>query len=188
MTPTTQRGPRKKTPVDAALLRANLSYDAESGALTWLRKASYRVNVGDVAGVVHRATGYILVGLLGGRYYAHRLAWLHSYGEWPCGLLDHINGDKVDNRICNLRQVSYSENAQNTRTPHADNRCATLGVCRSQGKYMARIKLNGVVTNLGRFDTLAEASQAYVTAKMQIHPAFDPPHRHPEGVWEETGL
>jgi len=67
------------------------------------------------------AYGYLILKIKGQQYKAHRLAWLYMYGETPSKNIDHINGKKLDNRICNLRDVDQSVNVKNTdRTPNPD--------------------------------------------------------------------
>ncbi len=83
--------------------------------------------------------------------------------------IDHINGDKVDNRLENLRLVSHGENLQNIRKPMRNNTSGFLGVCRSGGKFMATISVNGKSLNLGSFDKPEAAHAAYVAAKRRLH-------------------
>jgi hypothetical protein len=118
---------------------------------------------------VRRKTGYIQVKVHGVAYRAHRLAWLYVNGTWPTGQIDHINGYRADNRIDNLRDVSHSINMQNKREPHKNNRCGFLGVHRHGGRFLAQIKIGGVKTIVGYFDSPEEASIAYVEAKRKLH-------------------
>lgn len=86
---------------------------------------------------------------------------------------DHINGDKLDNRVENLRGVNRSENTQNQRKPTRRNTSGYLGVGFEQQtkKFRAVIGVNGKYTTLGRFDTAEAAHAAYVDAKRRLHPA-----------------
>jgi hypothetical protein len=59
-------------------------------------------------------TGYITIRVIYKSYLAHRLAWLYVHGEWPENLIDHINNNRSDNRICNLRKATKTENNRNT--------------------------------------------------------------------------
>lgn len=101
---------------------------------------------------------------------AHRLAWLYVYGEWPNGDIDHIDGDRLNNRIANLRDVSRRVNLENQRRPKACNKSGFLGVktFRDQ-RFQARIQVRGVQLHLGTFDTPHEAHAAYVAAKRNLH-------------------
>lgn len=152
-------------------LRELLAYDPETGALTW-RVKRYRVSPGDV--VRSRNTkGYVTVMVDQNGLLAHRVAWALTTGAWPNEQLDHINGDKTDNRLANLREVSNAENRQNRRTAQRDNKLSVLGVCRhaaAPGRFMAQIKVSGVKHYLGLFDTPQLAHEAYLRAKRELHP------------------
>lgn len=107
-------------------------------------------------------------------YKAHRLVWLLNIKEWPNRGLDHINGDKSDNRIENLRLASQAENNQNT--PKArDNSSGHIGVDfhKKTGKWRARISVEKRTRHLGLFDTKDNAIEAYLKAKATLH-AFNP--------------
>jgi hypothetical protein len=82
--------------IDAKTVRELLDYCPETGIFTW--------KVGrEPAGYKHKYHGYIVLTLFDKRYMTHRLAWLYVHGEWPSGEIDHINLEKTDNRIANLR-------------------------------------------------------------------------------------
>jgi len=147
-----------------------LGYDAETGVLTWLQSSAARIHPGDVAG--HRnVLGYRTLNFKGRRYQAHHVAWAFHHGRWPAGILDHINGERDDNRVSNLREVTASENAQNKRRARSDNSTGILGVTIDYKKYRAQIRVNGKSTHLGSFSTAEEASAAYLEAKRRLHPA-----------------
>jgi len=88
-----------------------LAYDAGDGTFTW-RVTKGRAKQGAVAGATD-AYGYRVIRVDGVLYKAHRLAWLYTHGQWPAGLLDHINRVPGDNRLCNLREATQSENMHN---------------------------------------------------------------------------
>ena len=93
-------------------LRDVLSYDPETGVFTWI--ANYhKSRIGKPAGSI-APHGYITIRALGTVYYAHRLAWFFVHGEQP-HIIDHINHDRSDNRIANLRNVDYVLNGLNQR-------------------------------------------------------------------------
>lgn len=154
-----------------ARVQEALRYDPLSGALYWRVCAARRVVVGEEAGCVNRF-GYRVVRLDNRLYRAHRLAWLLSYGEWPQGDLDHVNGLRDDNRLRNLREVGRAGNAQNIRNARPQSKTGVLGVSvhRGTGRYRAAISYPGTPSkHLGLFDTVEEASAAYLAAKRVLH-------------------
>lgn len=145
------------------------SYDANSGHLTWVLKPSVGVRVGDGAGV-RNPNGYVCVKFRGNQYQAHRIAWLMSFGEWPTGDIDHINGVRSDNRLENLRDVPRSMNVQNVRVARSSNlSCGVLGVTPKNQKWQASIVSDGKRKYLGVFETPDAAGRAYINAKRAMH-------------------
>ncbi len=152
----------------AAQVREVLDYDPETGNLIWRVRTGYRIKAGDIAGCKNNR-GYVLIHTAGKNRPAHRLVWLHVYGEWPDGVIDHINGNKGDNRIAHLRVVAYAANAQNQREPSKSNKCGWLGVYKRNKRWAAVVRLSGVSHYLGRFDTPEAAHAAYIEAKRRLH-------------------
>lgn len=106
---------------------------------------------------------------------AHRLAWLLHYGSWPSRHIDHINGDRADNRIANLRECDDAENQQNLRAATAASKSGLLGVTtrtyrNGAVRYAASIQVDGTKRYLGVYGTPEEAHSAYRAAKRQLHP------------------
>lgn len=145
------------------------SYNPETGILTW-KITNNRKMAGQEAGLIHKADGSKVLTLFSKQYKYHRIAWLLHYGRWPSGVIDHINGDKTDNRITNLRDATLSINAQNQRKAAKNNKSGYLGVS-ARGKYgwMASIKVNGKTKSIGYFGTPQEAHLAYIEAKRKYH-------------------
>jgi hypothetical protein len=114
--------------------------------------------------------GYTALCVRGSVIYAHRAAWLYVHGEHPKHAIDHINGDRSDNRIANLRDVPQAINGQNIRTAHIDNSTGLLGVSleKASGRYMAKVSVRGVTWNK-RYDTAEEAHAAYLKHKRAMH-------------------
>lgn len=147
-------------------LRQNLSYDPDTGVFRWALPRS-RIRVGQVAGYV-KPDGYKGLEFNGRSYLQHRLAWVYVYGEEINGEIDHVNGDRSDNRICNLRVVTRAQNCQNRHNVRSDSKTGVLGASRNEGTYRAEIKANGVRKYLGRFKTAEEAGSAYLNAKAEL--------------------
>jgi len=122
-----------------------------------------------------RNDGYLAISLLNKCYKAHRLAWFYVYGEWPAKgvIVDHINCNRNDNRIANLRLINHRENMQNKIRPQGKN--PYLGVTQDKfsGKWRASIYFEGKSKGLGSsFLTAEEARDAYLVAKRIFHKGF----------------
>lgn len=161
----------------AMILRGLLSYDAETGAFTWLRRVddlgwSTRF-AGTVAGSTTSSHGYPAIRIGGTDYLAHRLVWLYSYGKWPERQIDHINGVRTDNRLSNLREASRHQNNQNVGLSK-NNRSGVKGVSwdTKRGKWVAMITANGKQWSLGRFDEFKDAAAARRAAEFEHHGEF----------------
>jgi hypothetical protein len=154
----------------AQQLRELLNYDPQTGLLTWRAYRNGRALAGAVAGAP-RDSGHIVVGIEGKYRPAHRLAWLHFYGEWPKQHIDHINGKPDDNRIANLRDIPMTLNVQNQRGPQVRNTTGFLGVTKRGKRFGAEISINGKSCKLGSFDTAEAAHAAYLIAKREHHAA-----------------
>ena len=129
-----------------------LEYDEETGDFTWKISPSRAVKAGDKAGGKTKK-GYIVIGYKGEVWLAHRLAWLMSVGEDPKGLLDHIDKNKENNRIDNLRILDNGTNVARSREPI----CCTKQAW--NGRYQAVYTVAGVKYHLGTYDTKEEASR-----------------------------
>jgi len=115
----------------------------------------------------------MLIGINKRLYRAHRLAWFHTYGAWPAGDLDHVNGNRADNRLTNLREASRSENCWNSRKSK-NNTSGFKGVFWSvaRGKWYAQILVDYRTHNLGYFPTAEAAATAYAEAAARLHGKF----------------
>lgn len=148
-----------------------LTYVPETGDLLWRVRRGPK-SKGTKAGCIRR-DGYLYVVIGQRKFLAHRLCWLLHYGEWPSAHLDHINRDKVDNRLVNLRAATSAQNNLN-RPKQSNNSSGFKGVWfhKKSGKYLAIIVFEGVKRQLGQFLTAEEASEAYQTAAKELHGEF----------------
>lgn len=152
-----------KTLPSQAELNFILQYDENTGSFIWRNKVakSNRISIGDNAGCVND-DGYIIIKICSIRYAAHRLAWKYHYGIDPINFIDHINGNRKDNRISNLREASQFENARN-RKKNSNNKSGFKGVyfIVSSSQWRAIATFNGKSVHIGCFNTAQEASNAY---------------------------
>lgn len=150
-----------------------VSYEAGTGALIRLLPGGNGVRAGDVAGGLDKS-GYLKVCVGGKSYWAHRVAWLLAHGEWPTGHIDHINGNKSDNRLENLRDVSAQVNTQNVRKARGTSGSGLLGSYfdKRRNRWFASIVLDGKHKFLGYHATAEGAHLAYMAAKPKYHEGF----------------
>jgi len=159
----------------ATYLKENLSYDPTTGFLNW--KVPYKKrSLNTPVGTLH-SSGYLLfsAGFSNMAYSlrVHRVCWFLYYGKWPSCFIDHIDGDRINNKLDNLREASFTENAQNSKKA-INNNSGFRGVswCKERGKWSARIRTNGKYKYLGRFDCPTVAALAYDKASLKYHGDF----------------
>ena len=153
-----------------------LHYDPETGIFRWkIRRRGIKYH--QPAGAPHNM-GYRQIMVDKQNYLAHRLAWFMYYGEWPLRLIDHINGNKTDNRISNLRLADHSQNAA-SRPLGKTNTSGIKGVSwnAAKRKWQASISVNNRTIYLGRFDEIEDAAQAYKRAALSRQGEFAWPDR-----------
>ncbi len=153
-------------------LQSILQYDKDTGALWWRHDGwGERPHKAGTRAERAGSNGYLRVSIQGRVMAAHRVAWAIATGFMPSGQMDHINGDKTDNRLANLRDVDATINSENKRVAYSNNRCGLLGASfdKSTGRYMARVYSAGKRHFIGLFDTPELAHLAYVDAKRKLH-------------------
>jgi hypothetical protein len=167
----------RKNDLTAEQVREVLDYDPETGALRWKERSDMRSQwngryAGKPAGGI-RPDGYLTVCVNYRHMLAHRVAWLHFYGEYPPEHLDHINQCKTDNRIANLREATRSQNQRN-RGAARNNALGIKGVhwVKERDKYCAQIQVEGKNRNLGHYETAEEAYAVYCRAAEKLHGEF----------------
>ena len=169
---------KRKVYPEISLLRDILDYNHESGALTWKasdkRSDSWNKRYAGVAALQSiEPTGYLRGTIGGSQYKAHVICWGIYYGRYPSLEIDHINGNKSDNRIENLRSASRSENQINIGI-RLNNTSGYKGASwkSRNGKWQSQIQLNGKTKYLGLYNTAEEAGAAYDNASRKYHGEF----------------
>jgi len=161
----------KDAPINLSRLKELLSYDPDTGVFIW-KVSRGKVKIGDAAGAPD-SEGYIKIGVAGNSYRRGRLAWFYVHGVWPKELIDHINQDKSDDRLVNLREATKKENQRNKRkyknnksgykgvSWNCDNKCWQAAIAHGAGKIA-----------LGYFKTKERAYEAYCEAAKKLHGEF----------------
>ena len=152
-------------------LKSLLHYCPDTGIFTYLVRSAQCVQVGEMAGCLHKQNGYLHIKILGKNYKAHRLAWIYVYGEFPPSEIDHVNRIRADNRICNLRLAIRSENMQN-KSKYQNNKSGYVGVHwnKTAKKWRAYISINRKRIHLGGFADMDEAIEARKSGEIKYHP------------------
>jgi len=137
-------------------VQSKFRYEPETGHIYWIEPGKGKIKKKPAGTKTN--TGYMMIMIDKKRYYAHRLAWALYYSKWPNYQIDHINGDKVDNRINNLREATIAQNGKNYGF-NKSNTSGEKGVCwsKSSNKWRSIIKVDGKQIHLGYFTDMKDA-------------------------------
>jgi hypothetical protein len=157
--------------ITQAELRDILTYDRSTGEFCWNHSGPTH-SAGQVAGKIY-ANGYRYIAVQGIYYPASLLAWIYVVGMDPGGLIDHKNQNKEDDRFCNLRPASHSENHANRGVPR-HNSSGFKGVFwdSRRNKWQARLTLDGKQVFLGRYERIEDAVEAYKRGAQKVWGEF----------------
>jgi hypothetical protein len=153
--------------IDLSLFKLHFRYDEDSGKIFWqvLYGNARNIKEGDEAGGdSNGARRYRLIKFMGKWYPTHRVVWYIHDREIPDGYyIDHLDGNKTNNRIDNLRLVTCRQNQQNQ---HRHRKGKLVGACfdKARGLWISKININNKQCYLGRFGTEEEAHEAYMRA------------------------
>lgn len=144
-------------------------YDIHTGQIYWKKNIGKKIKAGSKAGYVGK-TGYQFIAIDGKRYSAHRIAWTHVMGDLEKDVVDHINGDRTDNRFINLRPASVCENSRNWHSSSRKQSSKHRGVyyAKRDKRWTARIQCNGYRKFIGSYRTEREAACAYAREAVEL--------------------
>lgn len=153
-------------------LKELLHYDPETGL--WTRIVGVRgYRAGSQAGSISSAVGYCYIAIDGRRYLSHRLAWLYTFGQFPAREIDHINCDRADNRLYNLREATPRQNRGNIkRSSHNSSGFKGVSFNKFAKKYSASIHVDDKKVHIGYFDNPETAHSAYMSKALEIFGDF----------------
>jgi hypothetical protein len=163
----------RRSNITQAELKELLHYDPDKGVFTNKVTRNNRAKAGAVTGCIDTSTGYVSIGVSFSYYRAHRLAWLYMTGSFPSNDIDHIDGNRANNRWSNIRCVTASENNRNRRCPDT-NKSGVIGVSKKGNKWSADIFINGRSKYLGLYPTIEAAAQARQAESLAYN--FHPNH------------
>lgn len=156
-------------------------YCEEDGALRWkhdrrsgMEHRIIHAKAGEEAGFVRVVDGisYRHINLSGKHFAAHRIVWAMCHKRWPSGVIDHIDGNGLNNRIANLRECTNGQNMRN-RKLNCNTKSGFKGVhLFTDGVWRARVSLDGKKHSLGLFKTAKDAATAYDAAAIRLHGPF----------------
>jgi len=151
-------------PLTQEFVQHLFDYNPETGHLIWKNPLTNRVRKGRIAGAIDR--GYYRIGIHNNRYDSHRIIWLYVYGYFPENEIDHIDRNRLNNKLSNLREVSRQCNHRNINI-QANNSSGVSGICfvKRDIKWMAHIKVSGKHYNLGQYEDYIDAACARLAAE-----------------------
>lgn len=144
----------KKNKLTQKEIRRLFSYNKNTGILKWKVSLNSSIKIGSIAGTKHQ--GYLDVKIYGKSYRVHRIIWLGIHGYFTENEIDHINKNGIDNRLCNLREVSRQCNVRN-RGINKRNKSGITGVYYHRKKWESKITINYKQKNIGTFTCFDEA-------------------------------
>jgi hypothetical protein len=161
----------KHTELTKEYLKSILDYNIDTGVFTWKVSKAQRTKIGDVAGWINN--GYREIEIDNKHYKAHRLAWLYVNGGMPENLIDHIDGERSNNKISNLRESTHQTNSENYKTPKT-NKSGVKNVSwyKSLNKWVVSISVKKIKKTIGYFDDIELAELVAIEARNKYRGEF----------------
>lgn len=175
--------------MDQKLVKNLLRYDSDTGHFYWLERPlsmfsdvkmrlrncnAWNTKFAGVRAGYVSGGGYRYIMHMGKLHKEHRLAWLYVYGNFPVGSVDHIDGNRMNNRISNLRLANNSQNSINSVVVRGASGCRGIHWVAHAGKWRARIKINGRQVHIGYYSTKEAAAAAYADKVEEVFGEFSP--------------
>ena len=169
--------------ISASLIKDLVEYDPLRGTFVWkfrpvsmfksekFQKIWNTRFANQKAFSVDNKAGYLKGAVLGKEYLAHRVAWAVYHGSWPCGEIDHINGNRSDNRISNLREASRTENARNCTNTGSFGYSGVIYEAKLR-KFRARIMADRKSHHIGLYGCPTVAAICRDKAALRLHGEF----------------
>ena len=162
--------------INQEMLKELLDYNLETGQMIWINPSNYHRHLkGKIAGVFTKNNSgkmYCKIQIDGRKYNRSRLAWMWMTGSWPQDMIDHIDGNSMNDAWCNLREADCFTNSWNHQKRKKKSPLP-MGVRQSQsGKYVARISCNKKHITIGTFESPEIAHQAYCEARREYFGKF----------------
>ena len=160
-----------KKPLTQEYLKSILDYNSDTGIFTWKVNKSKRAKVGNIAGWEYN--GYREIEINNKKYKAHRLAWLYVNGKIPKNLIDHIDGDRSNNKISNLREATHQENSENYKIPKT-NKSGVKNVSwyKNLNKWVVSISIRKTKKTIGYFDDIELAELVAIETRNKYRQEF----------------
>lgn len=156
--------------------KQHLTYELDNGKLLWLRIPKMcngkRYAIGSEVGSIHNS-GYRVLTLMGKKLQAHRVIWAIHYNSWPNGEIDHIDGDRLNNKLSNLRVVTRSQNMFNAKTKqNSSSGIKNVQWDNSSQSWRVRVRVNGKRYHVGRFTEIEKAAEAAKEFMLKSHKQY----------------
>ena len=163
----------KESLITQVQLKEMLDYNKDTGKFIWRTpRGNNKIKAGDIAGSI-TSKGYGVIKYNGKIYLVHRLVWLYVYGQFPTSPLDHINCDKADNRLCNLREASYKQNSHNiNKRKSCSSKYKGIHWDKNRQMWRARIVIDGKPRCLGFYTTEGDAHCVWCNFAEEHHKEF----------------
>ena len=152
------------------LFHEYFNYNPETGILSWKKKPAPRTLITDTVGYV-TDNGYNTVALKGVRHYYHRVCYLMYHGNLP-EEIDHIDHDRLNNAIDNLRDSEGNNNRNKSSQKGSSSPYLGVSKCVNSARWISAICSNGIKRTIGRFEDEVEAAKAYDREARKYHKEF----------------